>query len=202
MNRIFLCVVAIAALCSACETEDENFAPQTNHSTTALQQAKGMETNDYEIYQSIVKSFVYNSEQTYQENLLRFEEYVNRQMPQYAPKEGAVYEKIDHAQLQLLERAGIDVVAQLTYSPATKQAIYALLENRLNDETLKAIASEDESRLVATLQALYNNEEGDDDNERSDKDVRGKKTIAFAYGAQYNLTQAVLYAGAVELKKK
>lgn len=33
MKRFFLCAVAISALCSSCETEDEAFATQTNNQT-------------------------------------------------------------------------------------------------------------------------------------------------------------------------
>lgn len=56
MNKYFLWAVAIAALCSSCETEDEAFATQTpdnyREKQTIVQQAKSVETNDYQMYQS------------------------------------------------------------------------------------------------------------------------------------------------------
>ncbi|HUH26305.1 MAG TPA: hypothetical protein VLY87_06730 [Flavobacterium sp.] len=60
MKRFFLYAVAIAALCSSCETEDETFSTETNNQTNALHQAKGVKANDYETYQSILNSFEYN----------------------------------------------------------------------------------------------------------------------------------------------
>ena len=95
MKRFFLYAVAIAALCSSCETEDEAFATETNNQNNTLHQAKGVEANDYQMYQSILNSFVYNNQQTYQENLLQFEEHVNQQMLNYVPQNIYKYEKIN-----------------------------------------------------------------------------------------------------------
>ena len=61
MKRFFLYAVAIAALCSSCEIEDETFATETNRQTNVLYQGKSIETNDYQTYQSILNSFVYNN---------------------------------------------------------------------------------------------------------------------------------------------
>ena len=93
MKRFFLYAVAIAALCSSCETEDEAFATETNNQTNVLYQAKGVQANDYQTYQSVLNSFVYNNQQTHQENLLLFEQHVNRQMLNYVPQETYTYEK-------------------------------------------------------------------------------------------------------------
>lgn len=55
------------------------------------------------------------------------------------------------------------------------------------------VLNENENRIVQTLFAMHN--EGNDD------DLwKGRRNIAFAYGAQYSFKQAVLYAGAVELR--
>ncbi len=102
MNKYFLWAVAIAALCSSCETEDEAFATQTpnndrDNQTTALPQAKNVEVNDYQMYQSILNSFVYDNQQPYQKNLLRFEQYVNRCIA-YG-NETAPYEQLDLRQV-------------------------------------------------------------------------------------------------------
>jgi len=74
--------------------------------------------------------------------------------------------------------------------------MYGVLSQQYNDETAKNTLEPEEYRLVQTLVALHNDNNG---NDYGDKDVRGKKNIAFAYGAQYGFTQAVLYAGAIEL---
>ena len=61
---------------------------------------------------------------------------------------------------------------------------------------VRLITNESEHRLIETLVVLHSNGNGDDDL------LNDKRSIAFAYGAQYSLTQAVLYAGAIELSAK
>ncbi len=196
MKRFFLYAVAITALCSSCETEDETFATETKNQPNALYHAKGVEANDYQIYQSILNSFVYNNQQTHQENLLLFEQHVNQQMLNYVAQETYKYEKINTEQLLILTQANLDFIEQLAYTKETKQAIYALVSNQFNSETARLITNQKERRLVETLVALHNNGNGDDDK------LNGNRNIAFAYGAQYSFTQAVLYAGAIELKER
>ena len=53
------------------ETEDEAFATETNKQSNTFHQAKSVAANDYKTYQSILNSFAYNNQQTYQENLLQ-----------------------------------------------------------------------------------------------------------------------------------
>src|SRR5690606_17236314 len=185
----------LSALCISCETADDVFATETNNPTNTLHHAKGVEVNDYQMYQSILNSFVYNNQQPHQENLLRFEQHVNRQILNYVPQETYKYEKLNTEQLLVLEQAGTDFIEQLVYTNETKQAIYAILSNTFNSETTRLIPNESESRLTETLFALHSN--GDDDILWN-----GKRSIAFAYGAQSGFTQAVLYAGAIELLAK
>lgn len=195
MKRFFLYAVAIAALCSSCETEDETFATETNNQTNTLYHAKGVEVNNYQMYQSILNSFVYNNQQTHQENLLRFEQHVNRQMLNYVPQETYKYEKINTEQLLMLQQADTNYIQKLAYTEETKLAIYAIISNRFNSEATALITNGNERRLAETLFELHGN--GNDDDFWNNK-----RTIAFAYGAQYSLTQAVLYAGAIELSAK
>ncbi len=173
-----------------------NFCNKTNL-PNALYHAKGVETNDYQTYQSILNSFDYNNQQTHQENLLLFEQHVNRQMLNYVPQEAYENETIDNEQLLILEQADKDFIEQLVYSNETKQAIYTLVSNQFNSDMLQLITNENERHLVETLLALHSNGNGNDDDFWNDK-----RSIAFAYGAQYSFTQAVLYAGAIELKKR
>lgn len=196
MKRFFLYAVAITALCSSCETEDETFATETNNQPNAMHHAKGVEANDYQIYQSILNSFVYNNEQTYQDNVLLFEAHVNQQMLNYVTQETDGYEKINTEQLLVLEQADAYFIEQLAYTKAIKQTIHDIVGNNFNSETVRLITNQKERRLVETLVALHGN--GDDNDDK----LNGKRTIAFAYGAQYSLTQAVLYAGAIELIKR
>lgn len=196
MKRFFLYAVAIAALCSSCEIEDETFATETNKQSNTLHQAKGVKANDYQTYQSILNSFVYNNQQTYQENLLLFEQHVNRQMLNYVPQETYTYEKINTEQLLMLKQADTNYIEQLVYTKETKQAIYAIIGKQFKSDMVQLITNENERHLIETLFALHSNGSGDDDL------LNDKRNIAFAYGAQYNLTQAVLYAGAIELSAK
>lgn len=195
MKRFFLYAVAIAALCSSCETEDETFATETNNQTNVLYHAKGVEVNNYQMYQSILNSFVYNTQQTHQENLLRFEQHVNQQMLNYVPQETYKYEKINTEQLLMLQQADTNYIQKLAYTEETKLTIYAIISNRFNSEATTLITNGNERRLAETLFELHGN--GNDDDFWNNK-----RTIAFAYGAQYSLTQAVLYAGAIELSAK
>lgn len=94
MKRFFLYAVAIAALCSSCETEDETLATETNNQTNTFHYAKGVQADDYQTYQSILNSFVYNNHQTYQENLLLFEQHVNQQMLNYVAQETYKYKQV------------------------------------------------------------------------------------------------------------
>ena len=195
MKRFFLYAVAISALCSSCETEDEAFAKETTNQTNALHQSKGVQANNYQTYQSILNSFVYNNHQTYQENLLLFEQHVNQQMLNYVAQETYKYEKINTEQLLILTQASVDFIEQLSYTKQTKQAIYAIIDNQFNSDMVQLITNESEHRLIETLFALQSN--GNDDDL-----LNGKRNIAFAYGAQYSSTQAVLYAGAIDLLAK
>ena len=196
MKRFFLYAVAIAALCSSCEIEDETFATETNKQSNTLHQAKGAQANDYQTYQSILNSFVYNNQQTYQENLLLFEQHVNRQMLNYVPQETYKYEKINTEQLLMLQHADTNYIQKLAYTEETKLAVYTIVSNKFNSDMVHLITNENERHLIETLFALHSNGNGDDNK------LNGKRNIAFAYGAQYNLTQAVLYAGAIELLAK
>ena len=196
MKRFFLYAVAISALCSSCETEDEAFATETNNQTNALHQAKGVQANNYQTYQSILNSFVYNNQQTHQENLLLFEQHVNRQMLNYVPQETYRYEKINMEQLLVLQQADTNFIQQLSYANETKQAIYAIIGNKFNSDMVQLITTESERNLMEIMFALHSNGNGND-NKWNDK-----RSIAFAYGSQYSFTQAVLYAGAIELLAK
>lgn len=196
MKRFFLYAVAISALCSSCETENEALATEKNNQNNTLHQAKSVEANDYQKYQSILNGFVYDNEHTYHENLLRFEQYVNLQMVNYGQQETYKYEIIDIEQLLVLEQVDTDFIEQLDYTNETKQAIYAIVSNQFNSDTMHLITNESERLLIETLFALHNNGNGDDNK------LNDKRNIAFAYGAQYSFIQAVLYAGAIELLAK
>lgn len=203
MNKYFLWTVAIAALCSSCETDNETFATQTpnndrDNQTTALPQAKNVEVNDYQMYQSILNSFVYDNQQPYQKNLLRFEQYVNLQMVDYG-QETYEYQIINSKQVEVLTQADTGFIELLAYAKETKQAIYEILNNRFNSENILEIPDENERRLTETLFALHNDNKG---NGYDDDILNDRRTIAFAYGAQYGFTQAVLYAGAIELMNR
>src|SRR5690606_41558336 len=196
MNKYFLWTVAIAALCSSCETDNETFATQTpnndrDNQTTALPQAKNVEVNDYQMYQSILNSFVYNQDKTYTKNLSRFKQHVNQRIA-YGD-ETVPYEQLDLRQVAFLATAGTAYIEHFNYSATAKKMIYAVLYQQYNEETAKNTLEPEEYRLVQTLAALHNDNNGIGDD---DDFWNNKRTIAFAYGAQYSFTQAVLYAGA------
>src|SRR5690606_5389462 len=105
------------------------------------------------------------------------------------------YEKINVEQLLILTQANLDFIKQLSYTKQTKQAIYAIIDKQFTSDMAQLITNENERLLIETLFALHSN--GNDDDY-----WKNKKNIAFAYGSQYSFTQAVLYAGAIELLAK
>lgn len=186
MKHFFLWAVVISALCSSCETADESFTQDTvtSDKTLAIQHR---DLSDYEVYKNAVGSFVYDKIQSNYNNQLQFEQHVNNYVPN-----GTTYEAINFDLLNMLEGGGASLVSQLTYSTNTKAAIVAILNGTFNTGNLTLITNTEEHNLIVTLYALHNDGNGDDE-------WKNNKTIAFAYGAQYNLTQAVLYAGTVNL---
>lgn len=104
------------------------------------------------------------------------------------PDETARYESIDEEQLAVLLSANEHFISELNYSAEFKTALYDIVY--LNKQFVPQLSVQSESDLLNTLFEMYNDDKWND-----------KKTIAFAYGAQYNLTLAILYAGAVELSR-
>lgn len=156
MKQFFLWAVVLSALCSSCETADETFLEEKNNAHYATAKHSG-EWNDYEVYQNIVNTFVYDMQQTHQENLTRFEQHVNFVMVD------EVYEPIDFEKLWLLENTEEHFVEQLSYSAPTKEAIYGIMNQSFDPETLVFIDNEQERRLIQTLFAVYSNGSDDDD---------------------------------------
>lgn len=191
MKHFFLWAVAISALCSSCETADESFLENNNLPNETLQMQQRM-VSDYDVYSNVVNSFVYNDQQTHYDNLLRFQEHTNYLVPN-----DSISEVINFTQLSLLENTDEKFINQLNYSTETKAAITSILNGTFNTSTLALITNTQEYNLLNTLYAIHSDGNGDD----GDDKWNDKKTIAFAYGAQYNLTQAILYAGAIDLIK-
>jgi len=186
MRHFFLWAVAISALCSSCETADETFFE--NHKAPDVKlETKHRKLSDYDIYKNTVNSFEYNKKQSHYNNLLQFEQHVNNSVPN-----GTTYEAINFVRLSALEHTDATFVSQLMYSTNTKAAIVGILDGTFNIGNLTLITDTDEQNLIMTLYALHNDGNGDDE-------WKNNRTIAFAYGAQHNLTQAILYAGTLNL---
>ena|SRR5690554_11691 len=190
MKTKLLGTVLILAMCSSCETADETFAIETpdnyrDKETTKAYTTNSAKSSDYQTYKNIVSSFVYDNDQSYAQNIDRFEAHVN----QLIADKTASYEAIDKEQLELLTAANENFIDELDYSTTFKAALYELVY--MDMQFVPMLNSPTESNLLNTLFEMYN----DDDKQN------GNRTIAFAYGAQYNLTQAILYAGAVELRR-
>lgn len=186
MKHFFLWAVVISALCSSCETADESFIEDTLTSDTTLA-IQHRTLSDYDAYKNALNSFVYNKKLSHYNNQLQFEQHVNNSVPN-----GTAYEAINFTRLAVLENTDTTFVSQLTYSTHTKVAIAGILNGTFNTSELTLITDTNEQNLIKTLYTIDNNGNGDDE-------WKNKKTIAFAYGAQFNLTQAILYAGTIDL---
>lgn len=188
MKHFFLWAVAISALCSSCETADESFVENNNRpEITLLTQHRTV--SDYDAYTNVINSFTYDNSQSHYNNQLQFEQHVNNSVPN-----GITYEAINFSRLDELEHADTAFVNQLNYSLNAKTVIIDLINGTFNTNSLTSITNTDEHRLITTLYAIHHNGNGDDE-------WKNNRTIAFAYGAQFNLTQAILYSGAVDLVK-
>ncbi|KAA5532969.1 hypothetical protein [Paenimyroides baculatum] len=186
MRHFFLWAVAISALCSSCETADESIFENQKASDVKLEN-NHRTLSDYDLYTSVVSSFEYNKTQSHYNNQLEFEQHVNNSV-----LNGSTYEAINFARLSTLEHTDATFVSQLMYSTNTKAAIVGILNGTFIIGNLTLITDTDEQNLIMTLYALHNDGNGDDE-------WKNNRTIAFAYGAQHNLTQAILYAGTVNL---
>lgn len=195
MRNFFLGVVAISALCSSCETTDETFLEQTNSKIINVQKTSSVNNLNYEIYNNVITSFVYNKNQTYTENVKIFEQHTNRIMNSYTLEN--IYELINLEQIYLLTHANESFINKLHYSTEFKETLHNILYR--NHETVPVLKNEHENILINTLLTMSqdNKESTHEDDKWNDKRI-----IAFAYGAQKNFTQAVLYAGAIELQTK
>lgn len=188
MKNFFLWAVIVSAFCSSCQITDETLSEEINNTVTA----KKSQYDDYEVYQNILEHFIYNEELTYEENLKKFEEHTNYLISYYTQKEGT-YELIDIEKAKFLAATDGTFVSQMSYSSEMKDTLYSILYLHL--DLVPQLQDENENKLIQTLLMIYHEGNGDD------KWKKNNKTIAFAYGSQYSFTQAVLYAGAVELSR-
>lgn len=194
MKKFFLWAVVISALCSSCETADEYIAQDTKDAGYMILQSDNSTQETYNLYQNILHSFEYDRNQSGTEYLLAFENHVNLRMEQYAGAEH-IYAVIDMEQLTRLQHAPETVLEALSYKPEVTQAIQELLKKHTADISAYNRLEEEDKKLMQTLWLLHNDHNDDDNND-------DKRIVAFAYGAQYSLTQAILYAGAIELQKR
>lgn len=193
MKRFFLYAVAIAAFCSSCETDDEVVATSSSTENLNTYLAKNVEFTDFQIYQNIINSFYYNNSKTYEENISLFEKHVNTKLLNYYPYDNMSFEKIDLIQLEILQADANLIIGQMKYSLVTKQIIYDIVNDRYNSLEVLKISNDFEKQLVQTLLSIKTNGNGEDNK------LNDNRCIAYAYGAQYSIVQAILYAGAFEL---
>ena len=190
MKKLFLGAVVISALCSSCETADDIYEKETKHETRTTSAYKSTSDN-YEHYRNIVDGFTYDQNLNYRSNMQLFEQYVNRYIQQNL--DDALYQPIDWEKLNQLCYADESFIKQLDYSDAFKESLQAILQGK--DALIPEFTNPEEELIAKTAIKMYHDyvENGGDDK------WGGKRIIAYAYGAQYNYTQAVLYAGAIEL---
>jgi len=191
MKKFFLAAVAISAICSSCEATDENFLQEINNAKVNAQKTKDGESADYQTYKNTVTRFIYNNDRSYAENVKMFEQHVNQYLND--DRQANTYESINLNQLERLIQNNVNIIDELDYSTEFKEGLYNMVHK--NSEDLLPLKDQKENNLRNTLFKIHKDNNGDDL-------LNGKRTIAFAYGAQSSFKQAVLYAGAIELKIK
>lgn len=183
MKNFFLVAGAITAFLCSCDTPNE----YTNDlsATNLLKEKVENKVNYYELYHTIMNDFVYDNNKSYNDNILLFEKYVNSQI--ITDK----YQKIDSNQLYFLSNVKEDYIRELSFSEKFKNSLQNLIIT--GSTSLDTIDDEFETSLIQNLYALHFKDNGFDNR------TRNRRTIAFAYGAQYDVKQAILYAGTIEL---
>lgn len=183
MKKFYLGAVAITAFLCSCNTSDD----YTNEleTTNFYKERSENNMNSYEFYQTIIDGYVYDRTLSYEDNILLFEQYVNSKITTEE------YEIIDNNQLAILSQAGTDYVYKFNYSAEFNNSLFSLVENDIN--VVVEISDEKEYDLFQKLTYLHISGNGDDDL------INARRTIAFAYGSQFNIKMAILYAGAIEL---
>lgn len=190
MKKNFLLAVAISALISSCEMTDETFIQEINTNQNEVT-AKKSALNEVELYYTIMSAFSYDQLESYKNNLAVFEKHTN----DYTERILGItteYEAIDYKQLASLLTNSDTIINQLNCTLQVKRMIHTILKfdgKVVLDNTLFTV---EERKFLQILIDFHNSGSGDSWN-------KNRKTIAFAYGAQYTITKAILYAGAVEL---
>ncbi|WP_448606355.1 hypothetical protein [Paenimyroides ceti] len=191
MKKNFLLAVAISALISSCEMTDETFIQEKNTNKNEVTEKKSA-LNEVELYYTIMNAFSYDELESYENNLAVFEKHTNDYTNRILGSSTA-YEAIDTKQLSSILMDPDEVVNQLNCSKQVKMMIHTIL--KFDGKVLidSSLFTEDEHKLLFVLSCLQA------DDSINDSGWKRKRTIAFAYGAQYSITKAILYAGAVEL---
>ena len=191
MKKNFLLAVAISALISSCEMTDETFIQEMNTNQNEVTKKKSS-LNEVELYYAVMNAFSYDELESYKNNLAAFEKHTNDYTNRILGSSTA-YEVIDTKQLSSILIDPDEVVNQLNCSKQVKMMIHTIL--KFDGKVLidSSLFTEEEHKLLFVLSCLQA------DDSINDSGWKRKRTIAFAYGAQYNITQAILYAGAVEL---
>ncbi|RRJ89171.1 hypothetical protein EG240_12430 [Paenimyroides tangerinum] len=190
MKRNFLIAVAIIGLCSSCETDNEFFTDSQQKTNYALQRSYHTANFNYETYQLIIEGFEYHKALPYHENVMLYEKYVNSTLYEIGLNES--YKMIDYDILQKLLQADEMIISEFDYSSNAKILMEQLLKEGSYDASVFQKLNATEQSILNTMLALSTDNKGDDR-------IDDKRTIAFAYGAQFSFTEAILYAGAVAL---
>lgn len=190
MKRNFLIAVAIIGLCSSCETDNEFFTDAQQEKNDALQRSYHTANFNYETYQLIIEGFEYHKAIPYHENVMLYEKYVNSTLYEMGLNES--YKMIDYDILQKLLQADEMIISEFDYSSDTKMLMEQLLKEGSYDASVFQKLNATEQSILNIMLALSTDNKGDDR-------IDDKRTIAFAYGAQFSFTEAILYAGAVAL---
>lgn len=190
MKRNFLIAVAILGLCSSCETDNEFFTDAHQETNNALQRSYHTANFNYETYQLIIEGFEYHKALPYHENVMLYEKYVNSTL--YEMGLNKSYKMIDFERLEKLLQTDEMIISEFDYSSNAKILMEQLLKEGSYDASIFQELNAKEQSILNTMLALSADNKGDDK-------FGEKRTIAFAYGAQFSFTEAVLYAGAVAL---
>mgnify|MGYP003531938192 FL=1 len=138
----------------------------------------------------IIEGFEYNKALPYHENVMLYEKYVNSTLYEMGLNES--YKMFDYDILQKLLQADEMIISEFDYSSNAKILMEQLLKEGSYDASVFQKLNATEQSILNTMLALSTDNKGDDR-------IDDKRTIAFAYGAQFSFTEAILYAGAVGL---
>lgn len=189
MKKNYLLIVAVSASLLSCNYDDNII---NSSALNYERQSKGDLNIDFIIYSDIMRSFKYDSNLNSIENFKLFEFHINNYMPFYY-NDHYDFTLINWEEVNYLMDDEKVIIENLNYSERFKSLLYEIAQG--NYENIDEV-DKYERNILNTLISISKENDNDPPANSSSDPLRDRlrRTIAFAYGYQYNLSTAILYS--------